>query len=663
MQNFSPVCVYLHKTLFCCCRDKLSVFFLNQTASCPCSSVSLGKFEIEYAPSNSGKVAGRGSTSLTLTVPESQLVWQGHKKRAPGPLMLVFHARASSGHSHKKSVSGLVSHHLPPQLSKVSVEVNRINHSDIAQLTRARQAAGNQQQETTSDFKEPKISQTERVCDSKSWSLSDTGQGLPENSSHSKASRKTRSAKSKVRRDACIMTDLSLGTGDTSGLSRTATNQTTTTKEGTESQSPPKLFQRKGFTETTSSILRKLTRAPPLNGLNGLTFHNGLSEDHQSMEEHSDHSCNGQASLVDKKALPNYSLTVSIPCAMAYNNTASPTSTAEPGEDYSGKCDMAHRDSSPLPPAKRKCKIPTRKRSEVQLLLDRDKPPEERISAEDVPVFIAEDLADRTTPQTHGQQSGVSWTQLGTGTRKILPVDLLTYPVGTAGCVKKAHEGGGVKRSLSDPEVLPEADGLSPPLKMARVSGTDSAVKAVGSSVEDSTGVEDKNSDFEKDDMETEPLSTPHTSLPCSARDEAAAGTGFSTASSARDDSSGTGTAPEGLFCAEMVVFDSRGECLLDEGEYSILMQKCPQRDVGGGPPPLTTFSPLSWSSVFGGGDQVRLTLSLSLSLSLSDPRTLTCVEAGEPSLSPFLSLSLHTHIRTRTHAHTAVYAGEGRTV
>ncbi len=60
----------------------------------------------------------------------------------------------------------------------------------------------------------------------------------------------------------------------------------------------------------------------------------------------------------------------------------------------------------------------------------------------------------------------------------------------------------------------------------------------------------------------------------------------------------------EGVYSGELVMFDSRGECLVKGGQYSILMQKEGMKDE-------STFDQLSWSSVLGQGQaEVRSTHS-----------------------------------------------------
>lgn len=54
----------------------------------------------------------------------------------------------------------------------------------------------------------------------------------------------------------------------------------------------------------------------------------------------------------------------------------------------------------------------------------------------------------------------------------------------------------------------------------------------------------------------------------------------------------------KGVCSAELVVFDSRNKCLLQDGQYELVLQECetPSPAVG---------SPLTWNTVFGGSDQV----------------------------------------------------------
>ena len=572
-----------------------------QATSCPCSSVSLGKFEMEYTPSKNGKIVGSSSNNHTLVIPESKLVWSG-KNRAAGSLMLVFHARASTGQKSQKRS-------LQQSLAKVSVELNRMNPSDIVQLTKTKHAVQTSSQDTsaTYDGSEKVPRSTQSASDFNSQQAAMFGEsingsplaveshgsldGVAENSAvvgtYSKMGRKTKS-KMKERRDACIMTDLSLGTGETISPTQDHTTCIDPLEHGLaesnddpNSMTPP--LPKKGFTENGASLLSKLAaQCNGMNSLNGLNFLNGFADDHQSMTTDHSISRDDNPTFLDSNE-SNYSLTVSIPCT--YRNRSRTSSTS-----------CLSMDTSNHTYSKRRYKVPARKRSEIQLLLDGDKPPGQRISAEEIPVFTAEDPSNRATRYMIHQSKG-SWTQLGTGTRKITPVEPFTYPFSPTLIPKKLS---GIKRSLSESDAPLSSDVSSPPPKMPRVAEMDEEKeeKMEESMDEDSEVLETQDMDVKTTGAVSQSVSPPPTPPPPNVE---------LTDEKSRDFAEqATGVAPEGLFCAEIVVFDSRGECLLDKGEYSILMHKCPQKSAGAEPPPLVTFAPLSWSSIFGGGEQVR---------------------------------------------------------
>ena len=524
---------------------------------------------MEYTPSKDAKIVGGCSANNhTLIIPESKLVWRG-KSRGAGSMMLAFRARASTGQkSQKKS--------LQQSLNNVSIELNRINHSDIAQLAKTRQAA----QTSTDGSTEPTNSvQCDRDSESRPAVLSTeslssyekdivcSSTGLGENTS-----------KATERHDACIMTDVSLGAGETSlscenGVCNGALERgLPESEDDTSSVDPP--LPKKGFTENSDSLLGKL--AAQRNGLNGLSFLNGFADDHQSQATDRSHDDSDTAFLDSNKS--DYSLTVSIPCT--YRNGSRAAST---GSLCMDTCNHS----------KRRYKVPARKRSEIQLLLDGDKPPGQRISAEEIPIFTAEDPSDRATRYMAHQSRG-PWTQLGTGTRKITPVEPFAYPVSPTLTPKKAT---GIKRSLSESDVLSSDVSSPPPPKMVKVADS---TEEVGENMKE-VGIKEIGLDIQTPITKSKSPS-PVPSPPPNFREEILC-----------DEKAGvsaeqaTGVAPEGLFCAEMVVYDSRGECLLDKGEYCILMQKCPEKDASSEQPPsLVTFPPLNWNSVFGGGEQVR---------------------------------------------------------
>lgn len=56
----------------------------------------------------------------------------------------------------------------------------------------------------------------------------------------------------------------------------------------------------------------------------------------------------------------------------------------------------------------------------------------------------------------------------------------------------------------------------------------------------------------------------------------------------------------KGVCSAELVVFDSRNKCLLQDGQYELMLQECETPSPAAG-------SPLTWNTVFGGSGQVNV--------------------------------------------------------
>ena len=280
-----------------------------------------------------------------------------------------------------------------------------------------------------------------------------------------------------------------------------------------------------------------------------------------------------------------------------------------------------------------------KRRSEIQLLLDGDKPPSERISASEVPIFTAEDLSSRNARNTGGGGSGsggqLNRPWLDSSTRKITPVDHFDYAFVSltekvTGIVHSSSGGGGSvsgvsgsvasssrKRNMSDsdgggpPSMTPSsgqggaASGTAPP-------PTKQAKMVNNSSSANSSNVEE---DRRLDGVGPSSESVTSPTLGSNAQDTTTANTSKAIASCDSNsslDSESLNVAKSGgvvdknslfqsddVFASELVVFDSRGDCLLNEGEYSILMQRCSKK---GEVPGLLTFAPLTWSSVFAGG-------------------------------------------------------------
>ena len=61
----------------------------------------------------------------------------------------------------------------------------------------------------------------------------------------------------------------------------------------------------------------------------------------------------------------------------------------------------------------------------------------------------------------------------------------------------------------------------------------------------------------------------------------------------------------KGVSSAELVVFDSRNKCLLQDGQYELVLQDC---DMPSSPP---VGSPLSWNTIFGNNNLVSVPLGM----------------------------------------------------
>ncbi len=301
-----------------------------------------------------------------------------------------------------------------------------------------------------------------------------------------------------------------------------------------------------------------------------------------------------------------------------------------------------------------------KRRSEIQLLFDGDKPPGQRISELEIPVFVAEDISNRSVSST---STGSNALWLGSSTRKITPTEHFSYPLhslsptkrgsghtngvptnsaadcnGFSSTLSPGHGGGGggnhrkrtagstdVNSALSPPDALP-------PSKQPKVttgnadydpqllaSGKHPVGKTLGSvSVEERGGdcLPPHHPTAAEPVMEAELVQSggeKHTHLSNSlmmltsfpprvksiVREEGKGG-GEEEGEEERGPRESSVGQSSTSFSAELVVFDSRGECLVRDGEYSILMQ-CSSGKKGLG---LSTFEPLTWKTVFGKGEQ-----------------------------------------------------------
>ena len=288
-----------------------------------------------------------------------------------------------------------------------------------------------------------------------------------------------------------------------------------------------------------------------------------------------------------------------------------------------------------------------KRRSEVQLLLDGDKPPSERISASEVPIFTAEDVSSRNTRNTGrgsggaGGQLNKSW--LDSSTRKITPVDHFDYAFVSltekvTGIVHSSSNSGGGgggassgvsssaassrKRNISNSDgsvatTLSSGKGggsgaVPPPTKQAKIVSNGRA-NSSSVNVEENCKLDGVDPSSENAAPFTSP--TLDSTVQDTTADISKAVASYGSSSSLESESLGMAKGsddglvdknspfqPDDVFASELVVFDSRGDCLLQEGEYSILMQRCSKKDSVEDVPGLLTFPPLTWSSVFAGG-------------------------------------------------------------
>ena len=264
----------------------------------------------------------------------------------------------------------------------------------------------------------------------------------------------------------------------------------------------------------------------------------------------------------------------------------------------------AHAGSSPAGRHKR--------RSQTEMLLDGDKPRGQRLSESGIPVFVAEDISNRSSSgSASGAGSHALW--LESSTRKITPVEHFAYSIPSAvlsptkrtsssssatsnevSRVQSSSPSGNHRKRISEvagadsPPLL-----LPPPVKQPKVVPDASSAKEserekeVG--VSKGTGQDGMAGEKCAANMNgfVQPLLPPPVTQLVTTPIRTEATPPISTTT---------------VFSAELVVFDSRGECLVRDGSYSILLQCCTNKNGLG----LSTFEPLTWSSVFGSEKTVR---------------------------------------------------------
>ena len=522
-----------------------------------------------------------------------------------GTQMLVFRARCPN-----RPATELKKLSKKTYRKNISIELNKLNHNDIAsQIAKAKQQSHLQSQVSSSD----KPGSGSTLAQQQQTSILEEGSDQMACNSPGMAQRRAKSKTKKEKRDACVMTDLTFGTSvienlspsplspddmkvkqsakhaGSSRLPKALPQSPTQNFKLTSALSSPPPHPKKGFTDKCTSPL--IPRLPFKNGLNRLTIPNGYADVEEIemplpssnskvpplklqkslVETNHFGACNGETEtnglcrkLFRKdpdtgEAIPSgevfrfskseeSSLIVSIP--RAYYKPSRNSSTSSVSSE--GRREAAYR-----------------RRSEIQLLLDGDKPKEHRISATEIPVFTAEDVANRSTRSAvTSVPSRGPWMSLGSSTRRITPVEHLSYPMPSFRTSIAERENR--KRSFSDSDAIPSASSpIGPPTKQPRLE----VETPVFGSMPETRSV---------DETQLPPKEGPNHAYLESKRDEA----------------SWDPALTQSTFCAELAVFDSRGECLLQEGNYKLLMQRClrKDRDVPG----LMTFAPLTWNTIFG---------------------------------------------------------------
>ena len=353
-----------------------------------------------------------------------------------------------------------------------------------------------------------------------------------------------------------------------------------------------------------------------------------------------------------------HSFLVSIP-RIYYNNHRRPWSYSRNSADSAMQLaeEEARGGKSTMAPS-----TPHRRRSEIQLLFDGDKPPGQRISELDIPVFVAEDISNRSVSSTNTGSNAI-W--LGSSTRKITPTEHFSYPLHSPSPTKRqsngiaavanaadfcngfssatlspGHGGSGgnhrkrMSSSMDTTSAISPPDSF-PPSKQPKValgisdfdpqpvtSNKQPAAKSLSSvSMNAKEKGEDCLPDPHPHPTAAEPVLEAEMALEGEEKalegEMAALGgekhghlsnglmmlTSFPPRIGAvtkgegeKEEPSSSASQSSTSFGAELVVFDSRGECLVRDGEYSILMQCYSGKKSRG----LSTFEPLTWKTVFG---------------------------------------------------------------
>ena len=570
-------------------------------SSYPCSCTTLGKCVVEYnntTDTDSAATSGpekpttskeKASLSSSFAIPEDALSWKGRY----GMQLVVFRVTPYNGGQKAEPKKGASTKKPRKSLSNVSLSRLPMTNDTIAspQVSKPRDEMSSKEKQVGVDTV---TRQPARALDGEEEANGTLGASQG-------PSRSCKGATKSCRQDACIMTDISYGT-------QVIAEQLGAQKVSTPSFPPPQsccgsLSLRRGYSEKSTSPMLKLL---PRNGITkngiGLVEGNAMGKAQRGLlavtkedAAHPKHEANGRGNapplhppikeangVVVREDPP---LVIRVPRHFV-EASESDTSQSEidienddSDDEGGGEWEEKRGGGGRLP-----------RRSEVQLLIDGDKPPEERVRVSNIPAIVAEEVRNnRFARRSLSGKVSPSLSRLqraSSGGTQRATMDPALCPMATSPPQKRC------KRSLSsETDIFTLQPPLPHPLPQSRAKRlrTDSEVWGDPPLPPQPDAAQCSSHDEEFVDCPEEPMVVqpppPKPSQPQTSRD---------------------------AYVAELAMFDSRGVCLLEDGEYDVLMQRCLQGEEGEGShhpdleeegthPGLFTFAPLSWDSVFGG--------------------------------------------------------------
>ena len=539
-----------------------------------------------------------------------------------GPQMLIFRANRCT-REVERTIAKKKSRKLFPS---VAIELNKLNHAEIA---KAKQQVQSQVSSVSENYKPTSRSTGETSsigtsCPPSRPSFQQSGSPMSAepspmcNGTHSSptaatlspgvAQRRAKTKAKKEKKDVGVMTDLSLGTAVIHNLvpSLKRTSVSPLPLQNGKQDQELSLAPQKGFSDKcTSPIFPRLVLKNGLGNINGLCPRNGYPDLGEIEIQAAMSKFPSSTQTIRNSRRAQWESTTEYNDAMYGDEgliVSIPRSILVPSRSSS----MSSVSSDCLGSSRRGLYRGPR-RSEIQLLLDGDKPPGQRISAEEIPVFVAEDVSSRTTRRSKGP-----WQQ--SSTRKITPVEHFNYPLSPSSPKKST---GDQLHLENRKRVLSESDSLSspPPSKQPRIEAeTLPPLQSLAHTqqLQQMQPVPHPAPKLQQQQPLPQPLQPPQppqppivpmttnftSSTPESDEKTMRIQTPAVEDTSLLEQSNPDHVLTEEVFNAELAVFDSRGSCLLNDGEYSILMQQSPKKE--GDSPGLLTFAPLKWNSIFG---------------------------------------------------------------